>query len=117
VASCIAAQKDLWICVGQRYAEHLAHTALFNTSRLMSEFPPGTRIFAEGNSFFAELIFTLVCQSTDDPQLKVWIPARAGGDLADTNRSFNGYPNSLIATWVDADVTLILLVRQLRHHF
>ena len=60
----ILCPQDNWICVGPHYAEHLAHTAPFNATRLLSQFPPGTRIFAEGNSWFGELILTLICTAT-----------------------------------------------------
>jgi len=73
--------QDNWICVGPHYAEHLARTAPFNATRLLSQFPPGTRIFAEGNSWFGELVLTLICQSVDDPQLRVWNPIAAAGTM------------------------------------
>ena len=96
--------QDNWICVGPHYAEHLARTAPFNATRLLSQFPPGTRIFAEGNSWFGELVLTLICQSVDDPQLRVWNPIAAAGREAEHPFSVNH-----VAAWVEADVAIILL--------
>ena len=57
-----------WVCVGDAYAAVLKRTRPYQSSRFqLANLPPGTRVFADGNSLFAERMTTLLCgfHSTD----------------------------------------------------
>jgi hypothetical protein len=51
-----------WACVGDAYAAVLNSTRPYRPWRFqLANLPPGTRVFADGNSFFAERMTTLLC--------------------------------------------------------
>ena len=57
-----------WVCVGDAYAAVLKRTRPYRSSRFqLANLPLGTRVFADGNSLFAERMTTLLCgfHSTD----------------------------------------------------
>ena len=57
-----------WACVGDAYAAVLNRTRPYRPWRFqLANLPPGTRVFADGNSYLAERMTTLLCgcHSTD----------------------------------------------------
>lgn len=65
--------RDNWSCQGNRYRNVLLSTAPYDPLLTLSTFPRGTRIFAHGNSYFAQKIATILCNSPAD----VWSFAKA----------------------------------------
>lgn len=56
--------RDNWSCSGQRYEEVLKTMVTPDAQNWRLEsWPRGTRFFGEGNSYFAQLIYTIVCES------------------------------------------------------
>jgi hypothetical protein len=55
--------RDNWSCVGERYREMLRSTPPYNESLTFAAFPPNTTIYAEGNSWLAEIILTIMCNT------------------------------------------------------
>ena len=80
-----------WACEGERYGAVLRSTPMFNQSLGLGAFPRGTRIIAQGNSYFAQKIDTILCNSRVD----IW---------ADS-----GATNNLIAADHGNDIVLLLL--------
>ena len=89
---CSLAARDNWVCMGEHYESVLRNTLPYNRSLSLDAFPKGTRIFAEGNSFFAQKVSLVICNS----QAKFWL-------LDGTNS------NSMLAYNSDRDVGLLLL--------
>ena len=87
--------RDLWACDGATYGAVLRKTRVFNSSLNLRAFPRGTRIFAEGNSFLAQHINTILCNS-DATVLLV-------------NAYDKPQPNSLLAHEPMSNVTMLLL--------
>jgi hypothetical protein len=58
-----ALYRDNWSCVGERYREVLRNTSPYNDSLTFAAFPPNTTIYAEGNSWFGEIIVTIMCNT------------------------------------------------------
>ena len=83
-------QRDNWSCVGERYAEVLSQTPTYDTSLTLSALPTGTAVFAEGNSFFAEHVTQIVCNTKE---IVV----------------HHGRGNDMLAYIRNGDVTLLLL--------
>jgi hypothetical protein len=52
--------KDIWLCWGEEYRQHLLHSRQLHQQAAISRFPPGSRVFLQGNSHFAESIVSLV---------------------------------------------------------
>ena len=88
--------RDNWSCKGHRYEKRLERTALYNRSLSLSAFPPGSRIFASGNSFFAQKIQTLICNS----KCHVWADIRTNDVVAYDDES------GVLLTLFDNDPTL-----------
>jgi hypothetical protein len=84
--------RDNWACIGKRYANILKKTPLYNPALRLDAFPRGTRIFAEGNSFLAEMLYTVICNSNG----VVW--------NVDGTES-----NSILSVDLDHDVAMLLL--------
>ncbi|KAH8058897.1 carbamoyltransferase [Aureococcus anophagefferens] len=60
--------RDNWACVGGAYAAVLNRTRPYRPWRFqLANLPLGTRVFADGNSYLAERMTTLLCgcHSTD----------------------------------------------------
>jgi hypothetical protein len=83
--------RDNWACEGERYGAVLRSTPLFNQSLTLGAFPRGTRIIAQGNSYFAQKIDTILCSSRVD----IWHDS--------------GATNSLVAVDDENDIVLLLL--------
>ena len=58
-----AVTRDNWSCTGARYEQVLRKTKPYNQSYTIELLPQGSRVFAEGNSYFAQLVMTIVCNS------------------------------------------------------
>jgi len=86
-----ALTRDLWACKGARYGAVLQSTPLFNQSLALGAFPRGARIIAQGNSYFAQKIDTILCNSRVD----IWHDS--------------GPTNSLVAIDDENDIVLLLL--------
>eukprot|EP00959_Pyramimonas_sp_CCMP1952_P003498 73481-Pyramimonas_sp.AAC.1 len=56
-------QRDNWSCVGEEYARILADVPTYDLSLTLAALPNGTRIFAEGNSFLAQHVAAIVCNT------------------------------------------------------
>ena len=52
--------KDIWLCWGEECRQHLLHSRQLHQQAAISRFPPGSRVFLQGNSHFAESIVSLV---------------------------------------------------------
>ena len=51
-----------WACTGDAYARELNRTRPYRSEPFqLANLPPGTRIFADGNSYLAERISTMLC--------------------------------------------------------
>lgn len=87
--------RDKYLCVGEQYKEVLRRTPLYDHSFDLNAFPPNSNIYIEGNSWMAQLIYTIVC-NTDD--VNVWV-------LQD----HPGEDNSLYAKSMQYNVTLLLI--------
>ena len=83
--------RDNWACQGARYGAVLQSTPLFNQSLALGAFPRGARIIAQGNSYFAQKIDTILCNSRVD----IWHDS--------------GATNSLVAVDDENDIVLLLL--------
>lgn len=59
---CILA-RDKWQCAGERYEEVLRKSPPFDTALSLENWPRHLRVYAEGNSYFAELITQVACES------------------------------------------------------
>jgi len=55
--------RDNWSCAGNQYERVLNGTPCFNSSLRFEHWPRGARVFAEGNSFLAQLFYTILCAS------------------------------------------------------
>lgn len=55
--------RDNWSCVGARYRKVLRNTVPYNTSLTFASFPRNTTIYAEGNSYFGEIVMTTMCNT------------------------------------------------------
>ena len=62
-------QRDNWSCVGDRYAKILSQTPAYDPSLTLAALPRGTRVFAEGNSYFAQHLGPIIC-NTEGVQVK-----------------------------------------------
>lgn len=85
-----AVQKDLWSCTGLRYVERLKQTPHYNRSH----FDPrrlrhGTKIFFEGNSYLAEVLYSIICET--NPSVIV---------------QFGSATNDILAHYPEANVTI-----------
>jgi hypothetical protein len=58
-----ALYRDNWQCVGELYREVLRNTTPYNASLTFAAFPPNTTIYAEGNSFFGQIITEIMCNT------------------------------------------------------
>lgn len=56
--------RDNWSCIGKQYKKVLRTTPLFNTDFTMEKIHHGTHIFAEGNSYFAEILYSWFCETS-----------------------------------------------------
>ena len=70
--------RDNWACMGDGYENTLRNTALYDDSLGLDAFPENTVIFAEGNSYLAEIVYTLVCH-TEGADL--WNSGQVGNDI------------------------------------
>ena len=89
--------RDNWACRGERYIKVLKGTPRFNFTRgglgiLKKDHPGSLFIFAEGSSYLAEAITTLVCEH----DMEAW--------TLDANES-----NSILAQLPDENITVLLL--------
>ena len=66
--------KDLWACDGNRYRDTLLKTAPYAPQARLRELPRGTRIYAEGWSYFAQMIIPIICEDATD----VWCVYTSG---------------------------------------
>eukprot|EP00746_Dinoflagellata_sp_MGD_P005926 gnl/MRDRNA2_/MRDRNA2_111493_c0_seq1.p1 gnl/MRDRNA2_/MRDRNA2_111493_c0~~gnl/MRDRNA2_/MRDRNA2_111493_c0_seq1.p1 ORF type:complete len:309 (+),score=35.09 gnl/MRDRNA2_/MRDRNA2_111493_c0_seq1:72-998(+) len=55
--------RDNWSCSGQKYEEMLKKSAPLDSRWRLENWPQGTRFFGEGHSFFAQKIYTILCES------------------------------------------------------
>ena len=84
-------QRDNWSCMGRHYRKALK--SLEKTDARLDSIAPNARLLAEGNSYFAEVVLTLVCNT---PKVIVY--------------KFNGnHTNSFIAYSPTNNVTLLLV--------
>lgn len=84
--------RDNWACHGPGYAKALMETAPFNTSL---QLPAGARVYAEGNSFLAQLLHTVACANAD----RVWKLGREPNG----NSILASFPNGATMLLIDND--------------
>lgn len=87
--------RDKWACSGDHYENVLKSTPPFDSSLYnLSKIKPGTRIFADGNSFLAEFIYAIICEDEEDRV--IW---KIGNERG----------NSLLVYYNQSDVAILLL--------
>lgn len=87
--------RDTWACIGEEYEQVLRDTEPFNNSaHNLKNVKPGTRIYADGNSYLAEFIYTIVCES--DELSSMW---KLGWEPG----------NSLLVYYNETDVAILLI--------
>lgn len=64
---CMLARDD-WSCAGDRYTRMLNSTPRYNSTLSFDRWPAETRVYAEGNSILAQLLYTVLCES----QAEIW---------------------------------------------
>ena len=77
--------RDNHYCTGERYKSVLRHTPLYNKSLDLNAFPRGSNIYVEGNSYTAQLVFTVLC-NTDEVDA-VWLLDSLNGNSLYTQSS------------------------------
>mmetsp|Transcript_43896 Transcript_43896/g.92364 ORF Transcript_43896/g.92364 Transcript_43896/m.92364 type:complete len:378 (-) Transcript_43896:332-1465(-) len=90
--------RDNYLCVGERYKDVLRRTPLFNHSFDLNAFPPGSKIYIEGNSWMCELVQTITCNTKN---IDVWLI----GDRKDPTGTSNMFVKSR-----QSNVTLLLFI-------
>jgi len=65
--------RDNWSCAGYNYTRVLNTTPCYNSSLSFDRWPAEMRVYAEGNSVLAQLLFTVLCNS----HAKVWKISRS----------------------------------------
>jgi hypothetical protein len=58
-----ALYRDNWNCVGDRYENILNKTMPFDSRYTIDKLKPGSRVFIEGNSYYAEVIYSWICET------------------------------------------------------
>jgi len=118
-------QRDNWSCVGDKYIRMLKTTAPFKIQSFnLFSLPSGTKILAEGNSYVAELIIPLFCESSYSSSVDIY---KLDGNISNSylykdkrrdielllidNDSWDFHPEDLIKSLlrVNFKPTLILL--------
>lgn len=73
--------RDNWSCAGYNYTRVLNTTPCYNSSLSFDRWPAEMRVYAEGNSVLAQLLFTVLCNS----HAKVW---KINGVLSNSDFAF-----------------------------
>ena len=96
--------RDNWACVGTRYRSTLSKTPPYSASAFsLASLPHGRRILADGDSFMAQKLLSIVCESdrggnANASTWKVSNPYSSGGD------------NSNSVLWHNARADILVLV-------
>jgi hypothetical protein len=72
-----AIARDNWACKGEQFVSVLKATAPYDDKLGLAAFPENTFIYAEGNSYIGEVLFSTICNS---PNIDVWKPYHGGGN-------------------------------------
>lgn len=87
-----------WVCSGDHYENVLKATAPFDNSMYnLKTLKPGTRIYADGNSYLAQLMYTIICEN--DEESVIWKLGHEGA-------------NSLLVYYNQTDIAILLIDNQ-----
>lgn len=75
--------RDNWSCAGKRYTEVLKHSPMFLPKFRLEHWPKGFKLYAEGNSFFSQMIYSIMCESDAD----VWKISPYGNSMLAYSRA------------------------------
>ena len=91
--------RDNYSCTGERYKSVLRDTPLYNKSLDLNAFPRGSNIYAEGNSYLAQLVYSILC-NTDEVDA-VWLLDGLSGNSLYTQSSHKNVSLLLIDNYYD----------------
>jgi hypothetical protein len=92
-----ALYRDNWNCVGDRYENILNKTIPFDSRYTIDKLKPGSRVFIEGNSYYAEVIYSWICE-TNSFLLSLQHSSKHGN-----NNSKQGYNHSKCEKKINID--------------